>query len=309
MKKNKPILFYLPWLLMFVMLLPLGGLTQKILIDQQDNVANQRRIELAPLTLVSTSKTKLNFSIGTLGSSIYIRLTGSGAGTNIVNLGDKLLMYLENDSTLTVPSPKLQTYDVEEITTTYDHTFNISPAALVRLSKNNLKRIRKYHADGYNDVTVSNQNGRQVKSSSAFFLEELKKNNLLNSDTAFVASGQAPQDTINTTIAPQVVRNRMAAFPGGEDVWMNFLNKNIQVPAELKSNEKKVVMVQFVVKENGSINELEIVKSGGPAFDKEVLRVLKRMPYWKPAVEEGLPVASTVIKEIIIARENSSAGL
>jgi TonB family protein len=291
------------------MLLPLAGLTQKILIDQQDSVANQRRIELAPLKLVSTSKTKLNFSIGALGSSVYIRLTGSGAGTNIVNLGDKLLMYLENDTTLTVLSPKLQTYDVEEITTTYDHRYTISPAALVRLSKNNLKGIRKYHSDGYNDVTVSNQNGRQVKSFSAFLLEELKKNNLLNSDTAFVASGGAPEDSINTTVAPQVVRNRVAAFPGGEDVWMNFLNKNIQVPAELKSNEKKVVMVQFVVKENGSINELEIVKSGGPAFDKEVLRVLKRMPYWKPAVEEGLPIASTVIKEITIARENSSAGL
>lgn len=309
MKKNKPILFYLPLLLMFVMLLPLAGLAQKILIDQQDSTANQRRIELAPLKLVSTSKTKLNFSLGTVGSSIYIRITGSGAGTNIVNLGDKLLMYLENDSTLTVPSPKLQTYDVEEITTTYDHTYTISPAALARLSKNNLKRIRKYHADGYNDVNVSNQNGRQVKSSSEFFLEELKKNNLLNSDTAFVASGGPLVDSVNTTIAPQVVRNRVAAFPGGEDVWMNFLNKNIQVPAELKSNEKKVVMVQFVVKENGSINELEIVKSGGPAFDKEVLRVLKRMPYWKPAVEEGLPVASTVIKEITITRENSSAGL
>ena len=294
---------------MFVMLLPLAGLAQKILIDQQDSVVNQRRIELAPLKLVSTSKTKLNFSLGTVGSSAYIRLTGSGAGTNIVNLGDKLLMYLENDSVLTVPSPKLQTYDVEEITTTYDHTYNISSAALVRLSKNNLKRIRKYHADGYNDVNISNQNGRQVKGFSTFFLEELKKNNLLNSDTAFVATGEPSEDPINTTIAPQVVRNRAAAFPGGEDVWMNFLNKNIQVPAELKSNERKIVMVQFVVKENGSINELEIVKSGGPAFDKEVLRVLKRMPYWKPAVEEGLPVASTVIKEITIARENSSAGL
>jgi TonB family protein len=287
----------------------LAALTQRILIDQQDSVANQRRIELTPLQLVSTSKTKLNFSLGTIGSSIYIRLTGSGAGTNIVNLGDKLLMYLENDSTLTVQSPKLQTYDVEEITTTYDHTYNISTAALKRLSNNNLRRIRKYHADGYNDVNVSNQNGREVKNASAFFLEELKKNNLLNSDSAFVAGARPLEDTLNTTIAPQVVRNRVASFPGGEDVWINFLNKNIQVPAELKSNEKKVVMVQFVVKENGSINELEIVKSGGPAFDKEVLRVLKRMPYWKPAVEEGLPVASTVIKEIIVARENSSAGL
>ncbi len=235
-------------------------------------------------------------------------MSGSGAGTNIVNVGDKLTFYLENDSTLTLQSPKLQTYDVEEITSTYDHTYNLSHEALVRLSKNNLKRVRKYHADGYDDVGISNQNGRQVKNFSSFFLEEMKKNNLFRLDTGFVAKGQQ-QGTMNEIIAPQVVRNRAAAFPGGEDVWMDFLNKNLKPPAELKSNEKKIVMVQFQVKGNGSINELEVVKSAGPVFDKEVLRVLKRMPYWKPAVEDGLPVTSTVIKSITIARENSSVGL
>ena len=103
--------------------------------------------------------------------------------------------------------------------------------------------------------------------------------------------------------------NRAAAFPGGEDVWMNFLNKNIKAPPGLQANEQKIVMVQFLVRENGAINELEIVKSAGPAFDKEILRVLKRMPYWKPAVENGLPVTSTVIKSITISREDSSVGL
>ena len=308
MKKNNSI-FCLCFLLLFIWLLPASGVAQKILIDGQDTAANQRRIELAPLKLVSTSKTKLNFSLGTLGTSSYIRLAGSGAGTNIVNFGDKLLMYLENDSVLTLASPKLQTYDVEEITTTYDHTYNISATALMRLAKNNVKRIRKYHADGFNDVSISNQNARQIKNSSVFFLDELKKNNLFQPDSSIAAErsgGDAPGTAVTP---PQVVRNRAAAFPGGEEVWMDFLNKNIQVPNELKANEPKVVMVQFVVKENGSINELEIVKSGGPVVDKEVLRVLKRMPYWKPAVEEGLPVTSTVIKSITVARQNSSAGL
>lgn len=273
-----------------------------------DQDKNQQRIELAPLKIVSTSKTKMNFSIGTVGSSAFIRLSGSGTGANIVNIGDKLVLHLENDSTLTLQSPKLQTYDVEEITSTYDHTYNLSMDALARLSKNNLRRLRKYHTDGYDDIAISNQNGRQVKNFSAFFIEELKKNNLFRPDSALVAKEDNPYP-VDTMTAPQVVQNRAAAFPGGENVWMDFLNKNLKAPAELKSNETKSVMVQFRVKENGSINELEIVKSAGPAFDKEVLRVLKRMPYWKPAVENGLPVSSMVIKSITISREDASVGL
>ena len=263
---------------------------------------------MAPLNLVSTAKTKTNFSLGAVGPSVFIRLAGTGAGTNIVNVGDKLIFYLDNDSTVTVQSSKLQTYDVEEITSSYNHFYNLATNDLVRLSNHNLKKLRKYHADGYDDINITNQNGRKVKSYSAFFVGELKKNNLFQTEKENIA-GKQQQDSMDATTAPQVVQNRAAAFPGGEEVWINFLNKNLNPPPDLKTNEKKIVAVQFLVKENGSINELEIVKSGGPAFDKEVLRVMKRMPYWKPAVENGLPVSSMVLKSITISREDSSAGV
>jgi TonB family protein len=307
MKKNKLARFYLVQCFICLLFLPFLGLGQKIAINEQDATAKQRRIELEPLKLVSTAKTKVNFSLGTIGPSIYVNLNGSGTGANIVNVGDKLIFYLDNNSTVTVQSPKLQTYDVEEITSTYKHTYNLSTADLTTLSQHNLKRLRKYHADGYDDVNISNQIGRQVKNLSAFFVEEMKRNNLLREETAVASAKQQP-DSIMAETTPTVV-NRAAAFPGGDDVWMNFLSKNIKAPTELKANEQKIVMVQFLVRENGAINELEILKSAGPAFDKEILRVLKRMPYWKPAVENGLPVTSTVIKSITISREDSSVGL
>ena len=101
--------------------------------------------------------------------------------------------------------------------------------------------------------------------------------------------------------------NRTAAFPGGDEVWMNFLKRNLNLPAELKINERKMVQVQFVVSENGAIKELEIVESGGVPFDKEVLRVLKRMPYWKPAIENGKPISTIIKKSVSFSRDNSSA--
>ncbi|MBA2746852.1 MAG: energy transducer TonB, partial [Flavisolibacter sp.] len=39
------------------------------------------------------------------------------------------------------------------------------------------------------------------------------------------------------------------------------------------------------------VNTFSILQSGGKAFDAEVIRVLKKMPKWKPAIQNGRPVA------------------
>jgi periplasmic protein TonB len=55
------------------------------------------------------------------------------------------------------------------------------------------------------------------------------------------------------------------------------------------------VIVRFSVGEDGSVTHFEIMQSGGSAFDNEVIRVLKKMPKWKPAVQNGknVPVMFT----------------
>lgn len=35
---------------------------------------------------------------------------------------------------------------------------------------------------------------------------------------------------------------------------------------------------------------MEIVQTGGDMFDKEVVRVCKKMPRWKPAIQNGMHV-------------------
>jgi len=82
-----------------------------------------------------------------------------------------------------------------------------------------------------------------------------------------------------------------AAFPGGLEKWMQFLSRNLNTPGELEAGQKRNVLVRFTVGEDGSVTQFEIVQSGGEAFDKEVLRVLKKMPKWKPAIQNGRPVS------------------
>ena len=78
-----------------------------------------------------------------------------------------------------------------------------------------------------------------------------------------------------------------AEFPGGQSAWMAFLSKHLRTPDELNAGEKRTVLVRFTVSAEGSISNFEIIRSGGDAFDNEVVRVLKKMPKWKPAFQNG----------------------
>jgi protein TonB len=84
---------------------------------------------------------------------------------------------------------------------------------------------------------------------------------------------------------------RSPEFPGGTQAWANFLNRYLQTPSDLEPGEKKTVLINFWVDADGSVTGFKVVQSGGNAFDNEVIRVLKKMPKWKPAMQNGHPVA------------------
>ena len=84
---------------------------------------------------------------------------------------------------------------------------------------------------------------------------------------------------------------REPQFPGGLEAWLNFLRKNLVAPEELEPGEKKTVSVRFFVSNDGSVTAFEVLQSAGKSFDNEVIRVLKKMPKWKPAIQNGQAVA------------------
>ncbi len=90
-----------------------------------------------------------------------------------------------------------------------------------------------------------------------------------------------------------VLIQRAPEFPGGSEAWMNFLNRFLTVPEELEYGVRKTVIVRFLVSEDGSITQFTVLQSGGKAFDNEVIRVLKKMPKWRPAVRDGKNISVT----------------
>jgi periplasmic protein TonB len=91
--------------------------------------------------------------------------------------------------------------------------------------------------------------------------------------------------------AVETAPSREPEFPGGQEAWLNFLRKNLIAPLDLQSGEKKTVSIRFFVSVDGIVADFEVVQSGGRAFDNEVIRVLKKMPKWKPAIQNGQAIA------------------
>ena len=89
-----------------------------------------------------------------------------------------------------------------------------------------------------------------------------------------------------------VVVETMPEFPGGQQALFKYLSENVKYPVIAQENGiQGRVICQFVVNKDGSIVDVEVVRSGGDAsLDKEAVRVIKSMPKWKPGKQRGKAV-------------------
>ena len=121
-------------------------------------------------------------------------------------------------------------------------------------------------------------------------------------DTGLVPPGNGESGNVAATVeektAPVVHSYSAPEFPGGAEAWLRFLSRHLQAPDALGQGEKKSVIIRFLVSASGSITQFEVLQSGGAVFDNEVIRVLKKMPKWKPALENGIPVSKTFTQPV-----------
>lgn len=87
------------------------------------------------------------------------------------------------------------------------------------------------------------------------------------------------------------VVEQMPDFPGGMSALMQYLGKHIKYPVVAEENGiQGRVIVTFVVEKNGSITDVQVIKSVDPSLDKEAVRVVKSMPHWIPGKQNGSAV-------------------
>lgn len=85
-----------------------------------------------------------------------------------------------------------------------------------------------------------------------------------------------------------------ASFPGGKTAEDNYFKTNMKYPQTAKDNGiEGVVCVVFTVRPDGSIGNIKIKRMVDPDLESEAIRLVKQMPAWTPASDNGEAVEST----------------
>jgi periplasmic protein TonB len=79
-----------------------------------------------------------------------------------------------------------------------------------------------------------------------------------------------------------------AEFIGGMEAWYRYLKDKLSYPKlAQKMGEEGTVLVRFVINTDGSIQDVEVVRSVHPLLDQAAVNVIESSPQWKPAKHLG----------------------
>ena len=84
----------------------------------------------------------------------------------------------------------------------------------------------------------------------------------------------------------------MPVYPGGQKALMAFVSDRV-IPKLMKADSTLTgtMMVNFVIDKKGRCKDFKVYRSKGPRFDKIIIREMKHMKRWKPAMLLGRPVS------------------
>lgn len=90
---------------------------------------------------------------------------------------------------------------------------------------------------------------------------------------------------------PDMASETPPQFPGGDNEFVHFLQRNISYPELERDNDiQGKVHVRFIVTETGAIDSVVVVKGVSPGLDNEAVRIIKMMPRFTPGTYAGKPI-------------------
>lgn len=114
---------------------------------------------------------------------------------------------------------------------------------------------------------------------------------------------RAIQSEIVEEVVPLIVVDTLGQRPhfrGGDTEMYKYINQNLKYPIIAQENGiQGRVIVQFTIKTDGSITDIHIKRGIDPSCDKEAIRVVKGMPKWLPAKQNGKPIEVSYMIPII----------
>jgi TonB family protein len=84
----------------------------------------------------------------------------------------------------------------------------------------------------------------------------------------------------------------MPQFPGGQQALISYITRNLRYPRSVQENKMQgVVIVRFVVDEEGVVDNIEVLRSVSSDLDNEAVRVVGSLPNWIPGKLNGAKVS------------------
>lgn len=130
-----------------------------------------------------------------------------------------------------------------------------------------------------------------------------RRNEIITYDDDLYIDGEYVTPDPIAPPAPPIIQEEIidyapvdAEFPGGQIALNKFINDSLQYPEVAKKNkEEGRIYVGFIVEGDGSITDVQILKSSGfKLLDEEAIRLVKTMPKWNPAQSGGRVIRSRV---------------
>lgn len=93
-----------------------------------------------------------------------------------------------------------------------------------------------------------------------------------------------------------------AEFPGGQGAWIKYLERNLNRDIPIQNGApigKYIVTLSFIVDKNGVISDVRAENDPGYGTKEEAMRVIKKGPDWRPAVQNGRNVNYRHIQNIV----------
>ncbi|MEP7109591.1 MAG: energy transducer TonB [Ferruginibacter sp.] len=115
---------------------------------------------------------------------------------------------------------------------------------------------------------------------------------LLSGFSSLAQVGQQ-QDTLKTNSKETTAVEIEASYPGGNEAWKKFLEKNLNANIPNKNKApigKYTPVVMFIVDKDGSVSNVKTLTNFGYGMEEELVRVIERSGKWTPATRNGSPL-------------------
>ena len=154
-------------------------------------------------------------------------------------------------------------------------------------SKNGLKDSIK-RVEVNQDSTVLDNQPPQLKSTMCYFTAPvIKEENKLSEPMVTCYDTEIRIEPTDSNGVYEVVE-QMPQFPGGVDSLLLYIAKNIKYPGnESLQNINGKVVCRFVINKDGSVSNIEVMRSLDPILDTIAINVIKSMPDFIPGRQNG----------------------